>query len=107
MSTTTDLSKFGFRELKMLEKLLRAYREQGLPVNVDKTNIVPMMNINSGCVFLTNEECEVAMMNGDTLEKWHTCSYCGHEGFPEDFEHEPVDNDCLEQMSWAGVEYNE
>lgn len=28
MTTTTNLSDFGFRELKLLEQLLRAMREQ-------------------------------------------------------------------------------
>ncbi len=101
--TTTDLANFGYRELKMLELLLTAMREQGLPVNFDKAGVVPMMNTQSGCVFLTNENFEVAMMNGEHLEKWHSCSYCGHEGFAEDFEHEPMHDDCNEQMAWAGL----
>ena len=29
--TTTNLSDFGYRELEMLEELLKAMREQGLP----------------------------------------------------------------------------
>ena len=29
--TTTNLSDFGYRELAMLEELLKAMREQGLP----------------------------------------------------------------------------
>lgn len=62
-----------------------------LPDNFDNTNVHPIMNQNSGYVFLTNEDYDVAMMNGDTLEKWHTCFNCGHEGFTEDFEHDPSD----------------
>jgi hypothetical protein len=103
MTTTTNLSDFGWRELKMLEKLLKAYREQGLPRNFDNDEVVPMMNKNSGDVFLTNASYDVAMMNGDNLEKWHNCSYCGHEGFLEDFEHEAVNADCSEQMTEAGL----
>lgn len=102
---TSDLTAFGSRELKMLEQLLRAMREKGLPQNFDNSNVVPMMNRHSGCVFLTNENYEVAMMNGDDLEVWHTCSYCGHEGFLEDFEHDTNGNeDCRENMLDAGVE---
>lgn len=101
--TTTNLADFGYRELKMLELLLTAMREQGLPVNFDKAGVVPMLNKDSGCVFLTNENCEVAMLNDKTLEYWHHCSYCGHEGFAEDFEHEPMHDDCNEQMEQAGL----
>jgi len=34
--TTTDLSNFGPRERNMAEKLLRAWREQGLPEDFKK-----------------------------------------------------------------------
>lgn len=43
-----------------------------------------MMNQNSGNVFLTNDECEVLMMNGDSLEMWYFTPYNGHEGFADD-----------------------
>ncbi len=56
MSTTTDLSKFGFRELEMLENLLKVMREKCLPANFENQNVTPMMNQNSGEVFLTNED---------------------------------------------------
>jgi len=79
-------------------------REQGLPENFDNTGVHPMLNQDSGYVFLTNEDFQVAMMNGDKLEKWHTCSYCGHEGFLEDFWHSDEDKECREQMSWAGLD---
>lgn len=109
MTITTDLSKFGFRELKMLELLLTAMREQGLPVNFNATEVVPTFNMDSGEVFLANEDYEVCMINRETnkLEKWHHCSNCGHEGFADDFEHEPTDKECVEQMEWAGIQLNE
>lgn len=107
MTTTTDLSKFGYRELKRLEFLLKAMREKGLPDDFDNSEVTPMMNVDSGNVFLTNDSYEVAMMNGDSLEKWHVCSYCGHEGFLEDFEHAPSDPDCTEQMKDAGIQLEE
>lgn len=101
--TTTDLEKFGIRELKMLEKLLKAFREQGLPHNFDASNVVPMLNLDSGYVFLTNSDYDVAMLNGDKLEKWHHCSNCGHEGFLEDFEHNTSDEDCRNEIRLAGI----
>ena len=65
--TTTNLSDFGYRELEMLEELLKAMREQGLPDDFYDEEVHPMMNQNSGNVFLTNSEYKVAMMNGDKL----------------------------------------
>lgn len=83
--TTTDLSKFGSRERWMLVELLTAWDKQGLPDDFYDDTVVPMMNMYSGNVFLTNSEYQVAMLTDDNkLEIWHTCSNCGHEGFAED-----------------------
>lgn len=82
--TTTDLADFGSRERGMLIELLVSWREQGLPDDFYDDEVRPMMNRNSGNVFLTNSDYQVAMMNGDKLETWYTCSNCGHEGFKED-----------------------
>ena len=79
--TTTDLSDFGYRELAMLEELLKAMREQGLPDDFYDDEVVPMFNRNSGNVFLTNSDYQVAMLNGDNLESWYFLSYHGNEGF--------------------------
>ena len=82
--TTSDLSKFGGRERWLLVELLTAWDKQGLPEDFDNNEVVPMMNMNSGNVFLTNSEFQVAMMNGDKLESCYHCSNCGEEGFAED-----------------------
>lgn len=79
--TTTDLSDFGYRELTMLEELLKAMREQGLPDDFYDDEVVPMFNRISGNVFLTNSDYQVAMLNGDNLESWYFLSYHGNEGF--------------------------
>jgi hypothetical protein len=81
---TTDLAAFGARERAMLVDLLSAWKDQGLPYDFDTYNVVPMFNTKSGCVFLTNEEYQAAMLNGDKLESWYYCPNCGHEGFKED-----------------------
>ncbi len=52
-----------------------------------------MMNTHSGCVFLSDEDFNVAMVNGDTLEQFHSCPECGGEGFAEDL----PDNECCQQ----------
>jgi len=82
--TTSCLSDFGSRERWMLVELLTAWDRQRLPDDFYEDEVIPMMNRNSGCVFLTNSDYQVAMMNGDKLEIWHNCSNCGHEGFAED-----------------------
>lgn len=98
--TTTNLSDFGYRELIMLEELLKAMREQGLPNDFYNEGVQPMMNQSSGNVFLTNSDYQVAMLNGNKLESFYFLSYYGNEGFldelieeydngnikPEDFE---------------------
>ena len=37
--------------------------------------------MNSGNVFLTNSNCDCAMMNGETLESFYSTPYEGKEGF--------------------------
>jgi len=82
--TTTDFSKFGIRERNKAEELLRAWREQGIPDDFYNNEVTIMMNFNSGNVFLTNSEFQVAMMNGDTLESFYTDFETGEEGFKEE-----------------------
>jgi len=82
--TTTDFSKFGHREREMAEELLKAWREQGLPDDFDNDEVTVMMNFYSGNVFLTNSDCQVAMMNGDTLESFYTDFETGEEGFKDE-----------------------
>jgi len=95
---TSDLSRFGSRERKMTEDLLRAWREQGLPEDFNEDEVTVAMNTNSGNVFLTNSEYEVAMMNGDKLESFYSCPICGHEGFLEDMEHGEDDEECQDYL---------
>lgn len=89
--TTADLRKFGYREKAMAEKLLQAMIDQGLPEDFEDSEVNIMMNMNSGNVFLTNSEYQVAMLNGDTLESFYSTPYGGVEGFLEDLENEYED----------------
>ena len=82
MTTTTDLKDFGFRELKMAAELLKAYCEN--PPDFLSEGVHLMMNTYSCYVFLTDEDFNVAMMNGDKLDQWHFCPECGAEGFAEE-----------------------
>jgi hypothetical protein len=99
----TDLAQFGYRERKMAAELLTASVNQGFPEGFSDEGVTLAMNMNSGYVFLTNEDYDVAMMNGDKLEMWHNCPYCGHEGFKEDMAHEPKAADCTEYLQQIGV----
>lgn len=78
---TTDLSEFGYREIEMARDLLNAWVEKGLPNDFNNDKVTVMMNKNSGNVFLTNEDCQVAMMEDGELERFYSCPECGHEGF--------------------------
>lgn len=105
---TTDLSKFGYRELRLAAQLLTAYCDadkqaseflgDGLTLN---------MNKQSGYVFLSDENFNVGMMNGDKLEQWLNCPYCGHEGFKEDAIHKAKDEECTAWMHELGLKPSE
>lgn len=79
---TTDLSRFGMRELNMAAQLLAAYCES--PPIFLGDGVTVMLNMHSGHVFLTDENFAVAMMNGDALEQFHSCPECGNEGFVDE-----------------------
>jgi len=49
------------------------------------------MNRSSGNVFFTNEDYQVAMMNGSDLEMFYSTPYSGHEGFADELK-EMLDN---------------
>lgn len=80
--TTTDLSKFGYREKAMASDLLKAMVDHGLPNDFEDNEVTVMMNTNSGNVFLTNSEYQVAMLTyKGKLESFYSCPICGCEGF--------------------------
>lgn len=90
--TTTDFSKFGYREKKLAEELLKAWREQGLPEDFYEDEISIMFNTRSGCVFLTNSEYQVVMLNDDKLETFYTDFETGEEGFKNELSAEAIKN---------------
>lgn len=81
---TTNLADFGSREWLLLFELVKAKMEQGLPEDFCQEGVQIAMNRNSGFVFFTNEEYQLALMNGSKLETWYNCGNCGREGFKED-----------------------
>lgn len=96
--TTTDMSKFGYRERAIAAKLLTASVENGFPDDFWDEGITIIFNQESGNVFFTNENFDVCMMNGDELESFYSCPICGHEGFMEDMEHGEDDEECQEYL---------
>lgn len=82
--TTTDFSKFGHRERKLAQILLTQWNENGLPEDFYNDEVTIMFNFQSGNVFLTNSEFQVAMMNDDKLESFYTDFETGEEGFKDE-----------------------
>lgn len=93
MANTTDLSEFGYIELNEAAKLLTAYCEQSPDYLEEKIHIE--FNPESGCVFLTDEDYNVGMLNGNDLEQWLNCPECGNEGFKDEML-EDANPCCLE-----------
>jgi len=82
--TTVDLSEFGYQEIEMAKDLLTAYLDNGVPEDFIDDEIKIMFNKNSGYVFFTNSEYQVAFSDNGKLYSFYNCSECGHEGSKED-----------------------
>ncbi len=78
---TENLSEFGYRELKEAGKLLTAI-SNGLPDDFYSDGIKVAFNMNSGYVFLTNSDYQVAMYDDESKElySFYTTPYEGREG---------------------------
>lgn len=94
---TEDLADFGSREREMAAKLLA----QRLPDGFNDDGVKLALNRNSGYVFLVNSDYQCAMMNGDTLEIFHSTPYSGLEGFIEDL----LDENAPDEMHHEDAEY--
>lgn len=76
---TSDLAQFGWREKKIAAELLLA-ADKGLPNDFDGEGVTVAMNKNSGYVFLTNSEFQVAMLEDGKVVSFYSCPECGEEG---------------------------
>lgn len=94
--TTLDLGEFGARELEMARDLLAALLASNLPKKIKEAKgLQLMLNTGSGCVFLTDDDYRVYMINGQKLEEFYTCPICGEEDFWEDIkDHGKDDAEC-------------
>lgn len=100
MCTTTDLNDFQERELIELINLVKAKIEEGFPKDFDNEEVTIMLNKNSGNVFFTNANFDVALINNNSgkLESFYCCPICGDEGFFEDIEDHSLDDECNEWL---------
>ena len=81
---TSDFSDLGSRERSKLREMLISWDKYGLPDGFYNDEVTFAFNKNSGYVFFTNSDYQVAILNGDELEEWYFSPYEGHEGFLED-----------------------
>lgn len=90
------------RERYEVQKLLSAWNHSGLPSDFYDYNVRFAFNKNSGCVFLVNDSCQVAMINDDAskLECFYTSPYDGHEGFLSDLLEEVDDSWHPDDIEW-------
>ncbi|WP_374950695.1 hypothetical protein [Mucilaginibacter sp.] len=98
---TENFAEFGFSEIKTLQEILSAWIKSGLPNGFDNDGVKPALNKNSGYVFLTNNEYQVAMLNESRLEIYHNLPYSGIEGFLEDI----ISEYTQEELHQEDLEY--
>ena len=91
MTTTTNLAQFGNRELAEVRDLLDAMLNSGLPSDFYEDAVQPMFNMNSGCVFLTNSDYQVCMLNEGKLKSFYSSPYAGLEGFYDELKEQYED----------------
>lgn len=97
---TTDLADFGMREIKMARDLLDAWLNNGLPADFDFDGVTVMLNPNSGMVFLTNAEFQVAVIENGELVSFYSSPYGGHEGTAADLVAEMDETWNGEDVRW-------
>jgi hypothetical protein len=99
--TTTNLAEFGNIEREEAGNLLTAYsRNRNVCPYFENTGVQVMMNTYSGNVFLTDENFNVLMLNGDNLEGFYNSPYSGHEGFFEELVDEWNESWDEEDSKW-------
>ena len=101
---TEDLADFGFREQEEAKDLFQAWKESGLPIDFENNGVKIAFNMNSGYVFLTNSEYQVAMCvqgekNKLELQSFYSSPYEGREGFFDELLEE------YKEMHWEDQEW--
>jgi hypothetical protein len=99
MVNTRDFSKFGARERNTAGELLTAlHTSNDKATRLSDNGISIEFNLNSGMVFLVDEDCNVAVMEGDKLVDFLSCPQCGTEGTPSDFAGSSPESCCVDYL---------
>jgi len=97
---TENLADFGYIEQDEAKDIFEAWKLNGLPKDFENDGVRLAFNMNSGYVFLTNNECQVAMCGDDKkLYSFYTSPYQGIEGSFEDLIDE-YENMHPEDQEW-------
>ena len=106
---TEDLADFGYREQEEAKNLFQAWRESGLPVDFWNNGVKIGFNMNSGYVFLTNSDYQVAMCETNEhgkleLFSFYSSPYEGKEGSFDELLEEyedmhPEDQEWFQQIA--------
>lgn len=77
---TTDISKFGSRELAIAAQLLEIYAQGGVAFIGENATL--NFNTQSGYVFLSDEDFNVGILDneGCHVVQFYSCAECGYEG---------------------------
>ena len=93
---TAYLSEFGALERSKLVDIFEAWEKYGLPTDFSESEVVAMFNKNSGKVFLSNEDYEVAVLENGALVSFYVLP-SGLEGTFTELYH---DSTIEEWNSW-------
>ena len=108
---TEDLADFGYREQEEAKNLFQAWKESGLPIDFENNGVKIAFNMNSGYVFLTNSDYQVAMCttnDQDQLElySFYTSPYEGKEGSFDELLEEYKDMHLEDQLWFLQIAEN-
>lgn len=99
---TNDLSQFSDAALREAGQLLIAYANNNHD-NFYEGGVKLEYNPTSQKVFITNDDCQVLMADGEDLREWYWLSYAGEEGFAldlyGDFRNGNIDENDYEQLA--------
>jgi hypothetical protein len=101
-TVTKDLNDFGFRERGIASKILSTLNtKKDFTKSLGKLGLEICFNMESGFVFISDQDYNVAIMNDDNLEDFLTCYECGYENprseYKEDIKEDGC-NCCLEAL---------
>ena len=102
---TTDLAKFGQRELELASELIKAYAQKRPEFLGEK--VMLNFNTHSGEVFLSDDDFNTGLLDDQELKRWATCCICGREGFADErnesgwkvFADPRICEECVEQAA--------